>query len=183
MNPNPLKRNCGKRHKFRDEAIKEPEFKESHPQELINMMSKGMLDYEVCAEWGISRDTFSRWLKEKENLKFAYEIGYLKCFQWWFGEGKKRFAEKTDKGFKFWQVMMTKFSDLGFGRETNQSGTSVNIHNLNVLQSSNSEQELLESIKSNFLKLSSPAQVKVIDIAPEIKEITYDPESGQTDAD
>ena len=130
-------------------------YDQAYPEELIVKMAQGLFDYEIYADWDICKDTFYRWLREYPDLKDAYEIGLVKCYKWWTTEGKARFAEKDDRGFKYWiSIMNNKFK---WGSDEARAGNVINIQNVNVLQQKNN-QELIDFIQTKL------EQTKVIDV-------------------
>jgi hypothetical protein len=124
-------------------------YQDSYPEELIKRMALGQFDYEIYADWDICKDTFYRWLREKPDLKEAYDVGLAKCLKWWSTEGKNRFGERDDRGFKYWiSIMNNKF---GWGKDDARvaNNTQINIQNVNLLQQKN-DAELIDFIKSKL---------------------------------
>jgi hypothetical protein len=143
------------------------EYKPEYCEELINKMALGMFDYEVFADWDISRDTFYRWLKEHPDLKQAKDIGLVKSYKWWTTEGKQRFADRDDKGFKYWiSIMNNLFRDFGWGKEEGaKAATQINIGSMNILQKS--PEELINIIQQDLKELKDnnvlPAEFEVLE--------------------
>lgn len=170
--------------KYKEGIITEPEYEKSHPERLIELMSQGLFNYEIAAEWKINRDTLVEWRKAHIDLEKAYKIGECLRFRWWMTEGKKRFAEQSDKGYKFWVTIMNNmFSDMGwiseYGRN-NATNTQINIQNMQVVQKDKTE--LLDSIKANFSQLWEHQKTELLESNPEMKElITYG--SGKVKSD
>ncbi len=149
-------------------------YQEIYPEDLINKMSQGLFDYEIYADWNISKDTFYRWLREYPDLKEAYEIGFAKCLKWWTTVGKKRCMALEDKGFKYWiSIMNNKF---GWGKEDARSSvtnnTQINVSGSVTVLQSKTDQELIETLTNNLDYLSR-MNVLSTDIE-EIKTITHD---------
>lgn len=145
-------------------------YQESYPEELIKLMEQGSLDCEIFAHWGISKDTFYRWLNEYDDLKEAHAQGMAKCEAWWASKMRQSFMERDDKGFKYCiAIMNNKFnwekgSKVGEGT-TNT--TNININQMNVLQNK-SRNDLLDYIKTMVNKHSDIIDVKLVEEQPSI---------------
>lgn len=173
------------KYKKAKKPIEEGEYAEGHAELIIGMMEQGKFDYEIMAEFNISREPFYRWLKQYPEFGKAHEIGKPKRFVWWMTEGKKRFADSSDKGYKYWVTIMNNmFSDMGWTSEYgNKNGTQININNMQVNQIPQTEFEVLESIKANFATLNSTTQTTYIEALPELKEIIKDAEFREVKPD
>lgn len=140
-------------------------YKETYPDDLITKMADGQFDYEIYADWDISKDTFYRWLREYPDLKEAYDIGMAKCLKWWTTIGKQRCLQEVDKGFKYWVAIMN--NKFGWGKEEGSRGTVNNTQiNINKVEITS---------KEDYLKLASEVQDQLLDLnLTEIKQIEYD---------
>ena len=88
-------------------------YKESYVADMKVLMAQGFKDIQIMSEWGISADTFYRWLKEKEDLKKAYDDHLPMCQDFWERVGFEAMMGQI-KGFKenIWKSFMkTKFDD------------------------------------------------------------------------
>lgn len=128
-----------------------PKYKKEYTDEIIDKMAQGLFDEEICADWSISRNCFYQWLKKYPDFKEAYEVGFNKCFLWWMGAGRAKFAAERDGGFKYWQNVMTNKFHWN-GKAYLNGDTQININNMNVLQTKSPE-EYLEQIKDNLQEL------------------------------
>lgn len=123
-------------------------YKESYPDELVELMANGALDCEVFAKWNICKDTFYRWINENADFKAAYEEGLPKCEAWWIDWGRRGMKGEI-KGFTFnaWIAFMNnKFKWAKISQESQNVINNVTISNLNVLQQK-SNLDLVEYIK------------------------------------
>ncbi len=120
-----------------------------HCLDLTKKMAAGQSDTEVMAQWGISRATFYRWLKEYPELKESHEIGKVMFDAIHEDLGRQGMMKQTDIDYQFWR-------DLGKYRHgwsekpsTATTNTQINIDTMNVLNEQTNE-ELLEYIKSQM---------------------------------
>lgn len=136
---------------------------------LINSMENGDLNCEIFAEWGISHSTFYQWKQDHSEFNEAYEIGLPKREAWWTRWGKKAFQGKM-KGFDFkpWIAFMNK--NFEYNTDNNKTNnTQININNIQVIQTKEDYQNLLEKVREQAQELN------VIDvIALPDKEINND---------
>jgi hypothetical protein len=119
------------------------------PTKLVQLMADGKLDYQVCALWDISRDTFYRWINEKSEFKDAYEIGLPKCEAWWTEWGMKGMKGEI-KGFSFnaWIAFMNNKFKWAKNTQLEQQGTTnISIGNMNVLNQM-SRESLIKDVQS-----------------------------------
>ena len=103
------------------------------------------------AQWGISRSTFYRWIKEMPELKEAHEMGKVAFDAIHEDLGRQGMLKQTDVDYQFWR-------DLGKYRHgwaekpsAATTNTQINIDTMNVLSEQTNE-ELLEFIKSQMEK-------------------------------
>lgn len=172
VNKKKPKRKTGRASTYRTGTIDEAPFEKGHSEKLVHYMEQGLFDYEIMSLLKICRATFYIWIKEHEDFGKAHEMGKASRFHWWLTEGKKRFSEGNDKGYKFWVTIMNNmFSDVGWVSEYAKThGQTININNMSVIQQT--PKELLENIKANFNQLFDHTKVDIIDAIPEIKELT-----------
>lgn len=123
-------------------------------------MAAGLSDTEVMAQWGISRSTFYRWLKEIPELKEAHEIGKTMFDAIHEDLGRQGMLKTADIDYQFWR-------DLGKYRHgwadkpsVSTSNTQINIDTMNVLNEQTNE-ELLAYIKSQMER--HPELINVIE--------------------
>lgn len=140
-----------------------------HPDALVEMMSKGMLDCEIYAEWGITRETFCKWKREHEEFKEAHEEGMPKCEAVYVRKMRECWLSGDDKGFKYCIALMN--NKFGWGKDESKGSTTNNIQigNMNVLQAK-SNTELLEILQQKLKTLSQYQDVKILDVKPEQSE-------------
>ena len=115
-------------------------------------MAAGLSDTEVMAQWGISRSTFYRWLKEVPELKEAHERGKVAFDAIHEDLGRQGMLKQTDVDYQFWR-------DLGKYRHgwaekpsAATTNTQINIDTMNVLNEQTNE-ELLAYIKSQMERI------------------------------
>lgn len=131
-----------------DKGGRPTSYKESHIEDMQALMANGYTDARLCAEWGISRNTFYRWLREKEDFKKAHSKGLEVCEAFYEEVGQAAMFGKIPKfNTKIWEkIMKNKFNWDG-GAGTSEGGTQINIHgNMNVIQNL-SDEELLKKIE------------------------------------
>lgn len=142
---------------------------EHHPQELIKLMSRGYTNSQIFGDWEISKETFYCWIREHPEFKAAYEVGLPLCEAWWEKKGMEFMEDSNNKAFNYWVAFMNnKFGwSKGAGQVDNQPNQTINIGNINVLQSQSHDQ-LLEHVMDKL------KECNVIDILPESIEILND---------
>lgn len=135
-------------------------YEPKHCVELTKKMAAGLSDTEVMSQWGISRSTFYRWMKEIPELKEAHEIGKVMFDAIHEDLGRQGMLKQTDIDYQFWR-------DLGKYRHgwadkpsTATTNTQINIDTMNVLNEQTNE-ELLMYIKSQMEK--HPELINVIE--------------------
>lgn len=135
-----------------------------HCVELYKKMAAGLSDTEVMAQWGVSRSTFYRWIKEIPELKEAHERGKVAFDAIHEDLGRQGMLKQTDIDYQFWR-------DLGKYRHgwaekpsAATTNTQINIDTMNVLNEQTNE-ELLEYIKSQMERL--PELGNIIDVEAE----------------
>lgn len=122
-----------------------------HCVEVYKKMAAGLSDTEVMAQWGISRSTFYRWIKEVPELKEAHERGKVAFDAIHEDLGRQGMLKQADVDYQFWR-------DLGKYRHgwaekpsAATTNTQINIDTMNVLNEQTNE-ELLAFIKSQMEK-------------------------------
>lgn len=139
--------------------------KEYHPKDVVARMSKGHLDCQIYAAWGISKKTFYKWQHEHPEFKEAYEIGLPKCEAKWLEKGIDYMENDKDKPFRYWiAVQNNKFGWSQDRKEMTNQTTNIHVNQLNVLQNK-SQAELDEFNKSLALELK---EAGVIDVSFEV---------------
>ena len=130
-------------------------YEPKHCVELTKKMAAGLSDTEVMAQWGISRSTFYRWLKEIPELKEAHETGKVMFDAIHEDLGRQGMLKQTDIDYQFWRDLgkyrhgwTDKAMVMGPGSTYN---TQINIDQMNVLNEQTNE-ELLNFIKSQMEK-------------------------------
>lgn len=144
-----------------------PKYHEGLCSELIELMSRGLTDTRICAEWQISREAFYEWLREKKEFREAHQIGEPLCLKWWeeWGEAGMR-GELKGFNYQCWiSFMNNKWRHLGWCPPSSQqssANTQINIGNINVFKQK-SEAELLEFIKDEL------KDQNIIDVIPDAR--------------
>lgn len=103
--------------------------------ELVELMQKGRTNIHICAKWGVSEDTFYRWLKEKPELKEAFDNALPQCQVYWENMCEAAMLGQI-KGFKanmFLAFMSRKFKNWA-DTKPEVVGTHINIESMQVLQ-------------------------------------------------
>lgn len=114
--------------------------------EVYKLMSAGLSDIEVMAQWGISKDTFYRWKREKPEFKEAHERGQVAFDAQHEAIGKMGMMKTVDVDYQFWR-------DLGKYRHgwTDKQPDSTNNTQINInILKQQSNKELIEYIKQNI---------------------------------
>lgn len=139
------------------------DYKDTYPDELITKMADGLFDYEIYADWNISKDTFYRWLREYPMLKESYDIGMAKNLKWWTTSGKERYLKSDEKGFKYWIAIMN--NKHGWGKDEITKSITHNTQINIKLDNIEDYTKLLNEAKEQAKEL------KILDVIPiEIKE-------------
>lgn len=140
-----------------------PLYQDTYPDELVELMARGHLDVQIYAKWDVSKDTFYRWLNEKEELKEAHDRGMAKCESFYITKAQQAMDEKDDKGFKYYISLMN--NKFGWEKGSKGDGGTTNhiqIGSLNVLQQK-SRTDLLDYIKTTIDRHSDIIDVKFIE--------------------
>jgi hypothetical protein len=135
-----------------------------HCVELYKKMAAGLSDTEVMAQWGISRSTFYRWIKEVPELKEAHERGKVAFDAIHEDLGRQGMLKQTDVDYQFWRDL-GKYRHGWAERTGTTNNTQINIDNMNILNEQTNE-ELLMYIKSQMEKhpeLSNIVEGEIID--------------------
>lgn len=129
-------------------------FKESYCEEVIELMGKGFSDVAICAYWGISRDTYYRWIKEKPEFKEAVEIGQPKYQDLMEQIGFKGMMGEI-RGFSsgMWQTLMKAKCKDDY-REDRKDSQVIQAQNVNILNTfaEMSTDKLIENIQTKLIK-------------------------------
>jgi len=90
---------------------------------VIKMMSVGCGVAEVCAELGINKDTFYRWVKRHEAFSDAFKTARELCQAWWEKQGRINLNEKSFNHVLWFFNMKNRFYDeWNDKREVNVTG-------------------------------------------------------------
>lgn len=143
---------------------------EFHPVDLFEKMSRGDCDVHIYAAWGISEETFYKWMREYPELKEAHDKGLPAWEKAWLNKGIKFMEEGNDKAYRYWNRILgvkggEKYKE---NKNTPTNITNVSVNNMNVLQGK-SEAELLEILTTKLEKL--PVQIpQTIDVDYKVDE-------------
>ncbi len=74
-------------------------------KQVIELMKIGASKVEVCAELGISKDTFFRWKKEIPEFSDSVERGELLSEAWWTKHGRENLYTKSFNQRLFFMCM------------------------------------------------------------------------------
>lgn len=142
-------------------------YKDTYPDELVDLMALGRLDVQIYAKWDVSKDTFYRWLNEKPELREAHNRGLAKCEAWYICKAQEALEAGDDKGFKYFiSLMNNKFGwEKGSKGEGNTTTNNIQIGSMNVLQQK-SRTDLLDYIKTALGKNSDIIDVELIESIP-----------------
>ena len=126
--------------------------------ELVALMEKGWTNTRICAKWSISRDTFYRWLKEKDDFKAAFDEGIEKAEAWWEEIGISGMLGQLPK-FNATLYLATMNNKFGWSRDSKggkTQNTQINIENMNVVKDlSDSELQTRIETKLKVLGIES----------------------------
>lgn len=125
-------------------------YEPNHCVELYKKMAAGLSDTEVMAQWGVSRSTFYRWLKEVPELKEAHDRGKVAFDAIHEDLGRQGMLKQADIDYQFWRDL-GKFRHGWAEKSTSTTNTQINIDTMNVLNEQTNE-ELLMYIKSQMEK-------------------------------
>lgn len=137
---------------------------------MKDLMEKGYWDYEIIAVFEVSKTTFYRWIRENPEFQEAHEIGKNKRAAFWTQLGRNAVLNKEkDFQFKPWiSFMNNQMQDFGWGTGEEGKRQTININQMNVLQTKDST-ELLEMLQDKLktldpkLKQILPIEVKILD--------------------
>jgi hypothetical protein len=78
---------------------------------LIEMMSNGCTQDEVCAAVGVNPSTFWRWRQPNgehydEEFAQAYEVAKLKQYSWWLKKGRENLMDGKDFNTRLFALFM-----------------------------------------------------------------------------
>lgn len=133
-----------------------------HPDALVEMMAKGMLDCEIYAEWGITRETFCKWKRDHEEFKEAHEEGMPKCEAVYVGKMRQCWLDGDDKGFKYCIALMN--NKFGWGKDENTRSQISNTYNINNMQIVNTKEDYLQLVQD---VRQQAKELNLLDIMPE----------------
>lgn len=157
------------------------EYRPEYADQLIEFMSRGMLLEDIASAWNVAPRTLLNWRNEQEDFQEAYEIGLVKCYSWWTTEGKKRFEEGNDKGFKYWMAVMN--AKFGWNKQETNVQNITNIHNqignVNVI-SNKGTQELAEFILEKLDSTNLIEDVQFTVEPPKVKVISREEDQTGT---
>ena len=121
-------------------------------------MAAGLSDTEVMAQWGVSRSTFYRWIREMPELKEAHDIGKVMFDAIHEDLGRQGMLKQADIDYQFWRDL-GKFRHGWAERPTaTTSNTQINIDTMNVLNEHTNE-ELTAYIKTQLEQYPELQQV------------------------
>ena len=126
-------------------------YEQKHCVELYKKMAAGLSDTEVMSQWGISRATFYRWLKEVPELKEAHERGKVAFDAIHEDLGRQGMLKQTDVDYQFWRDLGKYRHGWADKQSAATQNTQINIDTMNVLNEQTNE-ELLMFIKSQMEK-------------------------------
>lgn len=125
-------------------------YKDTYPKEIIELMQQGYKDCQICAHWGISRETFYTWLNTYPDLRASHERGLELCEKWWEDEGRRLMMAGDNKAFNYWIAFMNR--KFGWAKKESSGDTQINIQNLNF--NNQSKEQLIEFIQGKIEKLT-----------------------------
>lgn len=141
------------------------EYLPEYDDKLVELMSQGLMDCEIYAQFGCSANTFRRWRKEFPSFEEAYQRGLPLCESKAIIEPlREMIRTKNERGYR----ALAHLGRNKFGHDQQHyaqavQNTQINVQgNLNVLQSK-SKDELIEAVQNNleFLKHNNVMDVEV----------------------
>lgn len=105
--------------------VRPSKYKDTMPDELILMMSKGATESKFCAHHKISRSTFRGWLDSKPEFKEAYEIGLMKAKEWHESLARDHLVEEYQGpklNTNLWGMLMRNNHGYGDARKLEVAG-------------------------------------------------------------
>lgn len=153
--------------KYKDGEVLEPEYVQSHPEQLLVLMGEGKLDCQIYAHFKICKDTYYQWINEHPEFRKAHDIGLPQCEAWWIQWGMRGMQGQI-KGFNFnsWIAFMNnKFKWAKNALQDGPTGntTNISINNMNVLNQKPKE-DLISFIETMALKHKDIIDLEFIDI-------------------
>jgi hypothetical protein len=126
-----------------------------HPERLLELMSKGLLDCEIYSCFDVSDTTFRRWRKDYPEFNEAYEKGLPKVeSELVIKPLRKMIEEGHDKGYKpLAHIARNKFGHDQTSAQT-VNNTQINIKQMNVLQSKEDYDQLEAQVKEQLADLN-----------------------------
>ncbi len=153
-------------------------YQEHYPEQLTALMAEGKLDVQIYAMWDISKDTFYRWLNEKDELREAHNRGMAKCESFYIAKAQAAIEAGDDKGFKYYISLMN--NKFGWEKGTKgEATTNIQIGNINVLQQK-SRGDLLEHVKALVYKHRDVIDVDLTEDAVLIENQNDEDQSRRT---
>lgn len=139
-----------------------PMYKDTYPEQLVQLMAEGKLDVQIYAMWDVSKDTFYRWLNEKDELREAHNRGMAKCESYYITKAQEAMDAHDDKGFKYYISLMNNKFGWEKGSKGEGATTNIQIGNINVLQQK-SRVDLLDHVKALIDKHKDVIDVELIE--------------------
>ena len=126
-------------------------YKEHYKDDLVDLMRQGKSATQVAAAWGISRQTLHTWLKDKEDLKEAYQTAKTAGEAFWEDVGNAAVFGQI-KGFNTKVFEMNMRNRFGWGVD-NQTNQTINIENMQINNMSEKELDAQIALKIKELGL------------------------------
>lgn len=124
-------------------------YQEKYCADIYRQMAAGLSDTQVMAQWGVSRSTFYRWMKEHPELKEAHEKGKVAFDAIHEEYGIQGMLKQTDMEYAFWRDLGKYRNGWAEKQSTATQNTQINIDTMNVLNEQTNE-ELLAYIKNKM---------------------------------
>lgn len=145
-------------------------YKETMPQELIDLFAKGKDREHFCSKHNIAACTFDLWLEKHQEFADAYEIAKQKGKQWFNDLAQKHLVQKHEGDkldTKLWSMMMRNRFDMTEHRK-------LKIEGLKQAKNFNDQlhQIYKELAKGNLTGSEAQQLAKLIETAVKVHEVT-----------
>lgn len=112
--------------------------------EIFKLMAAGFTDTQVYAKWGICKDTFYKWKRERPEFLEAHQQGSAQYEAYLDAKGRAGMLKEEDIDFQFWKELCK----YKLGRSDKATPTTVTNNTL-ILQNQSND-DLIEFIKNNL---------------------------------
>lgn len=126
---------------------------------IIDLMADGASIVEVCANLGVTRTSFYRWLADKDKipLKEAVEAGELLSQAWWENQGRTSLRDDMFNSTLWYMNMKNRFKWADKQEITGANGGAIETHEIGEKETDKRIIELLNKLGEDGV-ISSPRE-------------------------